>query len=123
MQWLLPGVVIWICLLQHPLKATGYKHSHHHASGPTSSSTATRETSHKLIHSSQHNHILNRRSRSFLISSALENIASTMSSNALLSDCITVSISTAFSDLVAQNTEQGQKLLTGKSDKSISKFE
>ena len=63
-----------------------------------------------------------KRSRNFLVSSALENIAVAIQNNVLLSDCITVSLSTAFSDLLAQNTEQGQKLLTGKRDKGISKL-
>ena len=57
-----------------------------------------------------------------MISSALENLVSSVQSNALLSDCITVCLSTAFSDLVAQNTEEGQKMLAGEnSEKGTSK--
>lgn len=107
-------VLIELCLV-----TTAYQHSHH-----TSSSTTTRETSQKLIHGNRFSHIVaqRKRSRNFLVSSALENIAVAIQNNVLLSDCITVSLSTAFSDLVAQNTEQGQKLLTGKRDKGISKL-
>lgn len=57
-----------------------------------------------------------------MISSALENLVTSVQSNALLSDCITVCLSTAFSDLVAQNTEEGQKMLTGENSDKVATF-
>ena len=110
-----------ICLLQCLPLADAYTHS------SVTTCAIAPGTPQKFIQSGQNSQmdeqhrLIKRTRRSYMISSALENIALSVQSNALLSDCITVCLSTAFSDLVAQNTERGQKLLSGKRDGSSSK--
>ena len=116
MRWLLLSMGASACVLQQLVVATAYAHANTntntHVHQPGTSTTR------RPLRSSWDR----RGARSYMISSALENLVSSVQSNALLSDCITVCLSTAFSDLVAQNTEEGQKMLAGEnSEKGTSK--